>query len=253
MDDFSLRLFNISLLLSEILLSTSAINTFLDFISSSSFSTSAFCDFCFSLRLFISSRYLSMSAFFLSISTDIVLSLNSIFLSFCLLLLTCSVYKATFPSKSLILRLELLISPFTLSISTSSSVAALSSSSYLLFNSSSSLFKPSRSSLAISSCSPAFKLSFLSLSVSFTNILISWFLNSSLNLRYSLAVFDCSSKGPTCLESSDNMSFTLSRFSLSFSSFFSAKSFLLLYFVIPAASSKSSLLSSAFPLNIFST
>ena len=90
------------------------------------------------------------------------------------------------------------------------------------------------------------------LSLSRRNALTSLVFKSSFNLRYSLAFSDCFSNGPTCFSSSDKMSFTRTRLSRSCSSFFIAAAFLLLNFTIPAASSKSSLLSSGLPLNILS-
>ena len=62
----------------------------------------------------------------------------------------------------------------------------------------------------------------------------------------------CFSNGPTCLVSSDKISSTRTRLFFSSSRFFSAAAFLFLYFTIPAASSKSSRLSSGLPLSILS-
>ena len=81
---------------------------------------------------------------------------------------------------------------------------------------------------------------------------ISCIFNCSFNARNSFAFLDCCSKGPTCFSSSDKISFTLTRFCLSASRFFSAAAFLFLNFTIPAASSNNSLLSSGLPLRILS-
>ena len=92
----------------------------------------------------------------------------------------------------------------------------------------------------------------LSFSVSRRNAFTSSFFNSFLNARYFLAVSDCSLSGPTCFSSSLRMSLTRLRLSLSASSDFSAAALFFLNFTIPAASSKSSRLSSGLPLRIFS-
>ena len=114
------------------------------------------------------------------------------------------------------------------------------------FTFSSSSFKMT----SFSSNSSSFSLSFV---LSNIKLFASCLLSSSLNLRNSFAVKDCFCKGVTCLSSSVRISEILIRLFLSFSSFLIATFFLLLYFVMPAASSKSSLLSSGFPEIILST
>jgi len=97
-----------------------------------------------------------------------------------------------------------------------------------------------------------FSSSALNSSASVRNRLTSFFLSSSLSLRYSLAFSAWCSSGPTCFSSSASISLTRTRLLLSSSSFFCAAALRLLNFTIPAASSKSSLLSSGFPLKILS-
>ncbi len=88
--------------------------------------------------------------------------------------------------------------------------------------------------------------------VSRRNILMSYVLSSSFFFKNSLAFSDCLSKGPICFSSSARISLTRRRFWRSSSSFFTDMFFRRLNLTIPAASSKSSLLSSGFPLRILS-
>ena len=89
-------------------------------------------------------------------------------------------------------------------------------------------------------------------SYSIRNIFTSWTLSSSRNARYCFAFAACFSRGSTCFSISERISSILSRLCFSSSRFFCAAAFLLLYLTIPAASSKSSRLSSGFPLSILS-
>ena len=76
--------------------------------------------------------------------------------------------------------------------------------------------------------------------------------SSSLRFRYFLAFSDCVFSGSMLVSISDNMSLILSKFNLVLSSFFSDSCFLVLYFTIPAASSKMFRLSSDLLLKISS-
>ena len=76
--------------------------------------------------------------------------------------------------------------------------------------------------------------------------------NWSLKSRYSLARSDCFWRGETWRSNSVKISVTLTRFSRSISNDLCVSSLFFLYFTIPAASSKSSLRSSGFPLKICS-
>ena len=132
------------------------------------------------------------------------------------------------------------------------SLSWISSESYSALVLSYSSLAALRSLAAIRDFSSHSFREFLISSLSIKNALTSLILRSCLSLRYSLAFSDCFSSGPTCFSSSFSISLTRTRFSLSFSSFLIEAAFLLLNLTIPAASSKSSLLSSGRPLNILS-
>ena len=132
-----------------------------------------------------------------------------------------------------------------------SSTVSIRSYSFLV--SSNSFLRRSLSSLTICSFSSLSLRSFSILSFSMRNTLTSKRFNSPLYRRYFLATSDCFSKGPTCFSSSDKMSLTRERFSLSAANDFSVAALFFLYLTIPAASSKSSRLSSGFPERIRST
>ena len=81
---------------------------------------------------------------------------------------------------------------------------------------------------------------------------ISIVFNSSLNFKYSFAFSDCILVGSILTSISEIMSLILNKFNFDCSIFFSDSCFLTLYFTIPAASSKTCLLSSDLLLNISS-
>ena len=81
---------------------------------------------------------------------------------------------------------------------------------------------------------------------------ISILFNSSLKFKYFFAFSDWAFNGSIFVSISDKISFILSKFNFVCSNFFSLSAFLVLYFTIPAASSKICLLSSDLLLNISS-
>ena len=101
------------------------------------------------------------------------------------------------------------------------------------------------------SCTICCKFS-LYFSILYTNNPTSIFFNSSRKFKYFFAFSDCVCNGPKLPSISEIISFILRRFNFVCSNFFSASSFLLLYFTIPAASSNICLLSSDLLLNISS-
>ena len=104
----------------------------------------------------------------------------------------------------------------------------------------------------ISISSITFCKSCLYFSILYTKSPTSIFFSSCFKSKYFLALSDCSFNGSRFPSISVNISFILSKFSFVLSNFFSDSSFLVLYFTIPAASSKTFLLSSDLLLKIWS-
>ena len=173
--------------------------------------------------------------------------------SFILSVLICSFKTLICPVRSPLSILREAILSLVSVMVLSSDAIRFSRSSYLALSLSESLVACFISPSTISS------FLFISSSCSFNDLLsiknklTSYFLRLSLYAKYCLASSDCFLSGPTCFSSSLSISVIRSRFAFSFSSFLRAAIFLLLNLVIPAASSKSSRLSSGLTESILST
>jgi len=228
-------------------------NFFVNFSSSSCFSFNSFSNFClFSFKLSFLASFCSNSSF------------NSCILSFCSDISFSNLWL--FSSLFVILVFATFISEFKTSISFWLSnpkfdIFSISSviSSILDFNSSFRILTlssfPSSSLHWVCIISISFiissKLS-LYFAILYTNNPISIFFNSSLKFKYFLALSDWTCNGPKLPSISAKMSLILSKFNFVCSNFFSDSCFLVLYFTIPAASSKICLLSSDLLLKISS-
>ena len=214
-------------------------------------SSDCFSSICFTMESFsVWSSFICPSR--TSISESITLARCSKCSSFIRALWICSFNSAIWFSNCCF---RIVVSfNWRLAFSTEASITSTCSSiaSYSVFVSAYCLVASSSSPFVIRSFSSSPRIWSRIRSISSRNMLISYVFNSSFRFRYSLAFSDWRSNGPTCFSSSDRISLTRTRFWRSSSNFLTDILFLRLNLTIPAASSKSSRLSSGLPLKILS-